>query len=176
MMQIILYQLIALPIAVNKFSMKRVFNGDFFRIWGITLAVLFISVLPVYAQGKSSSVDDIIEKMKTELNLTSQQVDALRPIVKVNMAERRQFWQDVRQQGIIGKDLIKQQREQLSNVENQRLSHVLNPEQMNKWIERENMRAMLNPDQTDGLGDRSGGGGHRHGRHGAGGMSSGAGE
>ena len=174
MMQTILYQLIILPIMGSNFSIKRVLNGDFFRIWSIALTVLFISVLPVYAQGKSSSVDDVIEKMKTELNLTAQQVDALKPIVRVNMAERKQFWQDVRQQGIIDKDLIKQQREQLSNVANQRLSQVLSPDKMNKWIERENMRAMLNPDQADGTGDKSGTGGHRHGRHGSGGMSSGA--
>ena len=134
------------------------------KAWGICLAVLFVFATSAYAQEKTSSVDDILEKMKTALNLTSQQVDALKPVVKENMAERKQLRQNLRQQGITDKATIKEQMDQLKAIENQRLSQILSADQMNKWIEKENLRAMLNPDQKDDSGDQPKG--HRHGRHG----------
>ena len=134
------------------------------KAWGICLAVLFVFTTSAYAQEKSSSADDLLEKMKTELNLTPQQVAALKPVVKENMAERKQLRQSLRQQGITDKATIKDQMDQLKAIENQRLSQILSADQMNKWIEKENLRAMLNPDQKDDSGDQPRG--HRHGRHG----------
>ena len=133
------------------------------KVWGIVLAVLLVFTTFAYAQEKSSSVEDILDKMKTSLSLT-QQVDALKPIVKENMAERKQLRQDLRQQGITDKATIKDQMDQLRAIENQRLSQILSADQMNKWVERENLRAMLNSDQKDDAGDQPRG--HRHGRHG----------
>ena len=98
------------------------------------------------------------------LNLTPQQVDALKPVVKENLAERKQLRQNLRQQGITDKVAIKEQMDQLKAIENQRLSQILSADQMNKWIEKESLRAMLNPDQKDDAGDQPKG--HRHGRHG----------
>ena len=134
------------------------------KAWGICLAVLFVFTTSAYAQEKSSSADDLLEKMKTELNLTPQQVAALKPVVKENMAERKQLRQSLRQQGITDKATIKDQMDQLKAIENQRLSQILSADQMNKWIEKENLRAMLNPDQKDDTGDQPRG--HRHGRQG----------
>ena len=88
------------------------------KAWGICLAVLFVFTTSAYAQEKSSSADDLLEKMKTELNLTPQQVAALKPVVKENMAERKQLRQSLRQQGITDKATIKDQMEQLKAIEN----------------------------------------------------------
>ena len=134
------------------------------KAWGICLAVVLLFTTFAYAQEKSSSIDGLLEKMKTELNLTSEQVDALKPVVKENMAERKQLRQNLRQQGVTDKAAIKEQMDQLKAIENQRLSQILSPDQMNKWIEKENLRAMLNPDQKDDTGDQPKE--HRHGRHG----------
>ncbi len=134
------------------------------KAWGIGLAVLLVFTTFAYAQEKSSSADDLLEKMKTALNLTPQQVDALKPVVKENLAERKQLRQNLRQQGITDKVAIKEQMDQLKAIENQRLSQILSADQMNKWIEKESLRAMLNPDQKDDAGDQPKG--HRHGRHG----------
>ena len=136
----------------------------------------FIFVLNAYAQEKLSNIDDIVAKMKMELNLTQRQIDAIKPIINENLAARKQFRQNLRQQGITDVVTIKNQMEQLNEIENQRLSHILSQDQMNKWIEKEHLREMLNPDKRDDAGDPESAGGHRHGRHGAGNISSSVGE
>ena len=134
------------------------------RIWGLCLAVFFVLSFSSFAKADPSSVDDIVAKMKTELNLTQQQIDAIKPIIREYVTARKQLIKSFRQQGLMDKDAVKSQMDQLKSVERQKLGQILGQDQMNKWIEKENFNAMLNPDSVDDSGNSSSSGGHRH-RH-----------
>jgi len=158
---------------------NRKMDGLTRRIWGLCLAVFFAVSFFSFAQADTSSVDDIVTKMKTELNLTQQQIDAIKPIIQGYVTARKQLIKSFRQQGLMDKDALKNKIDQLKSVERQKLGQILGQDQMNKWIEKENFNAMLNPDSVDDYGNSSGSGGHRH-RHSSGDAnedsSSGAGE
>jgi len=134
------------------------------RIWRLCLTIFFVLSFSSYVRAQLDSVDDIVAKMKTELNLTTQQIDAVKPIIQGYMSARRQLIQSFRQQGLTDKDALKSQIDQLKSVERQKLSQVLSRSQMDKWLKKENFNAMLNPDDVDDAGNSSGTGGHRH-RH-----------
>jgi primosomal protein N' len=134
------------------------------RMWCLYLAIFFVLSLPFYAQADPSKVDDIVTKMKTELNLTPPQIDAVKPTIQGYMSSRKQLIQNFRQQGLTDKDALKSQIDQLKSIERQKLSQVLSQAQMDKWLEKENFNAMLNPDDADDTGNSTGMGGHRH-RH-----------
>ena len=80
------------------------------------------------------------------------------------MSARKQLIQSFRQQGLKDKDALKSQIDQLKNVERQKLGQVLTQDQIDKWLEKENFNAMLNPDEMDDVGSQRGSGGRRH-RH-----------
>ena len=134
------------------------------RIYCVCLAIFYIFILPTYSQAEFLSLDDIVAKMKTKLSLTQQQVDAVKPIIQGYMSARKGLIQNFRQQGLTDKDALKSPIDQLKSVERQKLSQVLSQSQMDKWLERENFNAMLNPDDADDSGNSTGMGGHRH-RH-----------
>ena len=134
------------------------------RIWCLCLAISFAFMFSSIARAQRNSVDDLVAKMTTELNLTPQQIDAVKPIFQGYMSARKQLLQSFRQQGLTDKDALKSQIDQLKGVERQKLSQVLSQGQMDKWLERENFNAMLNPDGADDTGNSTGMGGHRH-RH-----------
>ena len=134
------------------------------RIWRLSLAVFFVLSLSSFAQAELASVDDIVAKMKMELNLTPEQIDAVKQIIQGYMSARKQLLQSFRQQGLTDKDALKSQIDQLKSIERQKLSQVLSQSQLDKWLERENFNAMLNPDDVDDVGNSTSSGGHRH-RH-----------
>ena len=117
------------------------------RIWSLCLAIFFVLSFSSFARAQLDSVDDIVAKMTTELNLTPQQIDAVKPIIQGYMSARKQLIQSFRQQGLTDKDALKSQIDQLKSVERQKLSQVLSQSQMDKWLEKENFNAMLNPDE-----------------------------
>jgi len=134
------------------------------RIWRLSLVVFFVLSLSSFAQGELASVDEIVAKMKMKLNLTPEQIDAVKPIIQGYMSTRKQLLQSFRQQGLTDKDALKSQIDQLKSIERQKLSQVLRQSQLDKWLEKENFNAMLNPDDADDAGNQPGMGGHRH-RH-----------
>jgi len=134
------------------------------RIWWLSLAIFCVLSFPSFAQAQIASVDDIVAKMKKELNLTPQQIDAIKPIIQEYMTGRKGLIQNFRQQGLTDKDALKSQIDQLKSVERRKLGQILNQAQMDKWLERENFNAMLNPDDVDDVGNSTSSGGHRH-RH-----------
>ena len=111
------------------------------------------------------SADEIIAKMKTQVNLTKGQYDALKPIIENNIIKRQQLMQDLKEKGITDKGIIKNTMEELGKEENQKLSQVLTKDQMDKWVSYQNYQKMLNQDQANSTQDQTGQG-HRHGRHG----------
>ena len=128
------------------------------------LAISFAFMFSSFVRADLLSVDDIVAKMKTELNLTPQQIDAVKPIIQGYMSARKQLIQNYRQQGLTDKDALKGPIDQLKSVERQKLAQILSQDQMDKWLERENFNAMLNPDDADDTGGQTGTGGRRH-RH-----------
>jgi ABC-type uncharacterized transport system ATPase component len=134
------------------------------RIGHLCLAVFFVLSFSSFARAQLDSVDDTVAKMTTKLNLTPQQIDAVKPIIQGYKSAPKQLIQSFRQQGLTDKDALKNQIDQLKGVERQKLSQVLSQSQMDKWLERENFNAMLNPDDADDTGNSTGKSGHRH-RH-----------
>ena len=118
------------------------------------------------------SADDIIAKMKTQVNLTKEQADTLKPIIENNIIKRQQLMQDLKDKGITDKGIIKNTMEELGKEENQKLSQILTKDQMDKWVSYQNYQKMLNQDRANDAQDQTGQG-HRHGRHGGMGLSSG---
>ena len=118
------------------------------------------------------SADDIIAKMKTQVNLTKEQADTLKPIIENNIIKRQQLMQDLKDKGITDRGIIKNTMEELGKEENQKLSQILTKDQMDKWVAYQNYQKMLNQDQANNAQDQAGQG-HRHGRHGGMGLSSG---
>ena len=116
------------------------------------------------------NADDIIAKMKTQVNLTHQQSDILKPIIENNIIKRQQLMQDLKDKGITDKGIIKNTMEELEKEENQKLSQVLTKDQMDKLISYQNYQKMLNQDRTNDTQNQIGQG-HRHGRHGGMGQS-----
>ena len=114
---------------------------------------------------QSPSADEIIAKMKTQVNLTKEQYDALKPIIENNIIKRQQLMQDLKDKGITDRGIIKNTMEEVGKEENQKLSQILTKDQMDKWVSYQNYQKMLNQDQANSTQDQTGQG-HRHGRHG----------
>lgn len=113
--------------------------------------VLFLSLAVsnvVFAQdeGLQSTVDYKVNKMKKELKLTDSQADAIDPIVKEYMSKRQAFIDEVAGQGVVDHVAIKSTFRALKENEYQKLGKVLSKDQMQGWIEKENLMASLNPD------------------------------
>ena len=143
---------------------------------------LFISLMSIFAldvnaqwgmrggrhnnsEEQPPSADDIIAKMKTQVNLTKAQADTLKPIIENNIINRQQLMQDLKDKGITDKGIIKNTMEEVGKEENQKLSQILTKDQMDKWVSYQNYQKMLNQDQANSTQDQTGQG-QRHGRHG----------
>ena len=116
--------------------------------------VLFLFLVlsaSVFAQDQDvrSVVDYKVNKMKTELNLTYTQADAIRPIIKDYLIRRQAFLQEAAGQGIIDHVSVKGTLRGLKENEYQKLSKILSEDQMKKWINKENLMAALNPDRVE---------------------------
>ena len=105
----------------------------------------------VFAQDEDlqSAVDYKVNKMKTELNLTYRQAEAIRPIIKDYLIRRQAILQEVAGEGIVDHVAVKGTLKALKEKEYQKLSRILNEDQMKKWINKENLMAALNPDSTE---------------------------
>ena len=112
------------------------------------------------------SADEIIAKMKTQVNLTQQQVDALKPIIENNIIQCQQLMQDLKKEGVTDKSIIQNTMEQLEKDKSQKMAQVLTKDQMDKWISYQNYQKMLNQDRANDTQDQMGQG-HMHGRHGS---------
>jgi Spy/CpxP family protein refolding chaperone len=80
---------------------------------------------------KSPTSDDVVQKMKTDLNLTQAQVDAIKPIIEQDMAKRKKLLDGLKQQGA-SEDTLRTQTAQLNQERDQQLSKILTPDQMDK--------------------------------------------
>ncbi len=100
-----------------------------------------------------SNVSYKVNKMQKVLNLTDSQVDAITPIVKDYLAKRMDILQQVQGQGIIDHVAVKTTLKGLKDDEYNKLSKILSPDQMKKWIDKENLLAVFNPDTAESVND-----------------------
>jgi hypothetical protein len=105
----------------------------------------------VYAQDDDIgyAVDYKVNKMQNVLKLTDTQVAAIKPIVKDYMVKHKALLDEVSGQGIVDHVAVKETLKSLKEAEYQKLGKILSAEQMQKWINKENLMATLNPDSPD---------------------------
>ncbi|MDE2028596.1 MAG: hypothetical protein KGK03_03045 [Candidatus Omnitrophica bacterium] len=78
------------------------------------------------------ATESIVSSMTVNLKLTSDQVDAVTPIIQDNIAKTRALQQSLQHGAIDSKAMIKQ-RQRLFDEENRKLASVLNRDQMKGW-------------------------------------------
>ena len=120
------------------------------RLACVLFLFLFLSV-PLFAQegNVQSAVDYKANKMKKELNLTDSQAVAIKPILKDYLTKREAFLQEAAGQGIVDHVAVKGTLKGLKEGEYQKLSKILDEDQMKKLINKENLMAALNPDSVE---------------------------
>ena len=112
----------------------------------ILFAFLFV-VGSAYAQ-EQRSADAVIQKMTTDLSLTSDQVAAIKPIIEANLAKRQEL-----RSSTTDRSAIKSQMDELRQEEDQQLSQVLNPDQMSKLESMKAQRHQGGHHERSGSGD-----------------------
>jgi len=110
------------------------------------LVVLFSLAVSAQVQEQADilSIDDRLETMKTELDLTRGQVDSVKPILEEFAAKRQKYRADSKGQVLIDSRAIRIQMEKFREEENQKLSEVLTKEQMKKLDKKQEFRDFLN--------------------------------
>ena len=94
--------------------------------------LLLTLVLPAFAQDQAPSADDIVSKMQAALNLTSDQVSAITPIIEKYASQREELRQSV-EDGTADRDSVRSQMKELRESEKQDLSQVLSSDQLSQW-------------------------------------------
>ena len=98
------------------------------------LMVLFFSVMPLFAQNQPPSPDEIIQKMQSKLNLTSDQVTAITPII-TNYASKFEALRQQAEDGSLDRSDMHEQMKSLREAEKQELSQILSAEQISQWMQ-----------------------------------------
>lgn len=99
-----------------------------------------------YAQDRDlrSIVDDKVARMTRELHLTDVQAAYVRPVIKEYTQKRDELAQSVQGQGIIDHVSVKDTMRALKQKEYQGLAGILSQDQMERWVQKENLRVSLN--------------------------------
>ncbi len=131
-----------MPRGDGKMNKNRVRIGSAAGI----LVVLFFLVISARAQEQDDilGVDERLADMKTALNLTRGQADAVKPIIEEFAAKRQKFRADSVGQVMIDNNAIRKQMAQFREEENQKLSEVLTKEQMKQWSKKQEFKDFLN--------------------------------
>jgi len=96
------------------------------------LMILLFLTVPAMAQQEPPSADQIIARMQSKLNLTQDQVAAVKPIIEKYSSEREELRQTM-DDGTADRDTIRTQMKQLREAETKDLSQVLSSQQMGFW-------------------------------------------
>ncbi|MBF0571076.1 MAG: hypothetical protein HQL12_04325 [Candidatus Omnitrophica bacterium] len=114
------------------------------------LIVLTIAATPVFAQAQLSS-NDIIVKMKTDLDLQDDQVTNITPIIEKYTVAFYDLQKSI-EDGSINQSSIDSQRQGLQAAETQELSQYLKPDQLSLWRGMQNQMDKQK-DKDNGNGD-----------------------
>jgi len=117
----------------------------------VVMFLLFVLSVSAFAQDEDlqSTVDYKVNKMKMALKLTDAQANAIGPIIKDYLIKRGAVLQEVAGQGIVDHVSVKSTLKALKEDEYQKLGKVLSNDQLQKWIDKENLMAVLNPDSIE---------------------------
>lgn len=116
------------------------------------LMVLFFTGIPAFAQGALPSVDDIVSKMQSKLNLTQDQVAAITPIIEKFISKHQELKQSV-EDGTIERSDMRTQMKQLKEDEKQELSQVLSSDQISQWEKMQSQIRQHHEGPAVGLGE-----------------------
>jgi len=94
--------------------------------------IVGLSAMTVWAQDQPPSPDQIVSQMQSKLNLTSDQVTAVTPIIEKYSSKRDELRQSM-EDGTADRDSMRTQMKQLKKDEAQELSQVLSADQLNQW-------------------------------------------
>jgi Spy/CpxP family protein refolding chaperone len=117
--------------------------------WIICVFVSLFVVATMVNAAEVTTLNGLIAKMTKELNLTPEQVEHVRPIVKDNVLKRQAFFDEQEGQPVLNNEKFKAMSRKLRKEMDQQLAKVLTPEQMNKLIAKQNIRESLNKDLVD---------------------------
>ena len=122
-----------------------------------------MTVLSGHAQGyQAPSAEDIIKKMKEQINLTDEQANQVKPIIESDIQQQQAIRDQAKSQGT-DRETVKTQLQALRNDTESKLSQYLSQDQMTQWKDYQRRREMLNGDQGSDSG--SAGQGRKSGRH-----------
>ena len=97
-----------------------------------------------WAQDEEARLNNTLANMKAELQLTQEQVSAVRPVMQEYDSRRQELKQRQKEDMSIDDQTIADQTARLNEEEAQALGKVLDPEQMKKWKNKQRMRSALN--------------------------------
>ena len=120
-----------------------------FRLIANFLIAFLILARTAFAVENTTSLNDVMAQMTKFLNLTEEQVIAVRPIVKTSMLKRQRFINSMEADAIPDKKMFRSIMLKQRDEEDLELSKVLTEEQMNKMKQRRRTRESLNKDQID---------------------------
>jgi hypothetical protein len=99
---------------------------------------------------RSLTVNDVVQRMKLNLNLTQEQADAAKPIIEKNMTNREELVAALQQPGA-DRNTIRKQIEQSNQEQNQRLSKIFDQGQMDKLMAMENEGRFRDKERQSGV-------------------------
>jgi hypothetical protein len=118
------------------------------KIQTILLPIFLLAASLAFAK-EGSSLFDIIKKMRIELQLTNEQVESIKPILKEGFEKRQDYLSGISGEAVVNKKNLRAAMLKLREEENEQLSKFLSKEQMKKLIDKEHLRDSLNKDQID---------------------------
>ncbi|MBF0490111.1 MAG: hypothetical protein HQL15_05760 [Candidatus Omnitrophica bacterium] len=114
---------------------------------GVFVVSIFLTAV-AYADGMQGYYD-VIARMKTTLQLTDAQYEAIKPIMKEDMQKRQKLLNEQEGEPIKENADTKRALRKIKEETNAKLSKVLSEEQMKKLIEKERIRESLNKDKLN---------------------------
>jgi Spy/CpxP family protein refolding chaperone len=117
------------------------------RISYVCIAVLLVATMAFAKEGQT--LFGMVTKMKAELNLTDEQVKKVMPVLKANMLKRQEYYDSLAGEPISNNKQFRLTSRRLKKEMNAKLKDILTPEQMQKLVEKQNIKESLNKDVID---------------------------
>lgn len=111
--------------------------------------ILFLTSSAVALAAEGRVFQALIERMQAELSLSDEQTQQIIPIVRKNVLQRQAYLDSLQGEAITNNRDFKRVSRKLKKEMNQELEAVLTAPQMQRLIEKQNIRESLNKDLVD---------------------------
>lgn len=111
--------------------------------------ILFLTSSAVALAAEGRVFQALIERMQAELSLSDEQTQQIIPIVRKNVLQRQAYLDSLQGEAITNNRDFKRVSRKLKKEMNQELEAVLTAAQMQRLIEKQNIRESLNKDLVD---------------------------